>query len=82
MAENPDLKGWVEAMARDLVNMTEAVGVRQFEDRGTEVLELEVDPSEMGRIIGRQGRTVQALRTLLQIAGDRHGRAYDLEIVE
>lgn len=82
MAEQPDVRGWVEAMARDLVDRTDAVSVRQYEDRGTEVLELEVDPSEMGRVIGRQGRTVQALRTLLNVAGDRHGRSYDLEIVE
>jgi predicted RNA-binding protein YlqC (UPF0109 family) len=36
----------------------------------------------MGRVIGRQGRTVQALRTLLDVAADKHGRSYDLEIVE
>ena len=82
MAGEPDVKAWVEAMARDLVNHVEAVEVTLVRERGTEVLELVVDPAEMGRVIGRQGRTVQALRTLLRIAGERHGRSYDLEILE
>jgi predicted RNA-binding protein YlqC (UPF0109 family) len=36
----------------------------------------------MGRVIGRQGRTVQALRTLMAVAGARHGRSYELEIID
>jgi uncharacterized protein len=77
-----DIKAWVETMARDLVDHREAVAVSTFEDDGVLVFELTVDPSELGRVIGRQGRTVQAMRTLLEAAGARHGRYYDLEIVE
>lgn len=78
----PDLKAWVEAMARELVDRPQAVEVGVVEEEGVTVLELAVDPDELGRVIGRQGRTVQALRTLLGVAGARHGRSYDLEILE
>jgi uncharacterized protein len=78
----PDIRGWVEAVARDLVDHPDAVAVTSFEDQGVLVFELSVDPGELGRVIGRQGRTAQALRTLLEAAGARHGQYYELEIVE
>ena len=78
----PDIKGWVEAVARDLVDRPDAVAVNAFEDQGVLVFELSVDPGELGRVIGRQGRTAQALRTLLEAAGARHGQYYELEIIE
>lgn len=77
-----DLKGWVEAMARRLVDRPDQVTVRVVEEDDADVAELSVAPEEMGRVIGRQGRTVQALRTLLDVAGDKEGRAYDLEILD
>jgi len=78
----PNIKEWVESLARDLVDHPEAVSVSSFEDEGVLVYELTVDPSELGRVIGRQGRTVQAVRTLLEAAGARHDRYYELEIIE
>lgn len=78
----PDMRGWVEAMARDLVDRPEAVEVRLVEEDDVDVYELAVEPEEMGRVIGRQGRTAQALRTLMGVAGARHGRNYDLEILD
>jgi predicted RNA-binding protein YlqC (UPF0109 family) len=69
-------------MARDLVDQPERVEVRMIEEDGFEVLTVSVAPEEMGRVIGRQGRTVEAMRTLLDAAGDKHGRSYDLEILE
>jgi predicted RNA-binding protein YlqC (UPF0109 family) len=78
----PDLRGWVEAMARDLVDRPDTVEVRLVEEDDADILELTVDPDEMGRVIGRQGRTAQALRTLLGVAGARHGRSYELEILD
>jgi predicted RNA-binding protein YlqC (UPF0109 family) len=77
-----NIKTWVETLARDLVDHTGAVSVGSFEDDGVLVFELTVDPSELGRVIGRQGRTVQAMRTLLEAAGARDGQYYELEIVE
>ena len=78
----PDIGAWVATMARDLVDHPEAVTVTSFEEEGVTVFELSVDSSELGRVIGRQGRTAQALRTLLEAAGARHGTYYELEIVE
>lgn len=78
----PDLRGWVEAMAKDLVDRPESVEVRLVEEDGGDLFELAVEPEEMGRVIGRQGRTAQALRTLLGVAAAAHGRHYDLEILD
>jgi len=80
--EESVIKSWVVELARDLVDLPDAVAVSSFEDEGVLVFELTVDPSELGRVIGRQGRTAQALRTLLEAAGARHGRYYELEILE
>jgi predicted RNA-binding protein YlqC (UPF0109 family) len=82
MAPGPDVRAWVESVARDLVDRPDQVSVQVVKEEGTTVLELEVDPDELGRVIGRQGRTAQAMRTLLAVAGARHGAAYDLEILE
>jgi len=79
---DPDVRLWVEAVARDLVDHPETVEVRAVEEDGATVLELLVDPQEMGRVIGRQGRTAQALRTLLAVAGAKLGANYELEILE
>lgn len=78
----PDMRRWAEEMTRDLVDKTEAVEVEIFEEDGVMVLEVAVDPTEMGRVIGRQGRTVQAMRTLLEVAGAKQGVDYELEILE
>ena len=81
-ANLPDVRAWVEMMARELVDQSEAVDVRLVEEPEADVLELEVDPQEIGRVIGRQGRTVGALRTLLSAAGMKYGRNYELEILD
>jgi hypothetical protein len=82
MAAERDLGAWVEAMARDLVDRPDQVSVSRYEDEGVLVFELTVAPDELGRVIGRQGRTAQALRALLEAAGEKDGKSYDLEIVE
>lgn len=81
-AAAPDIKAWVEAIGRDLVDRGDAVAVSSFEEDGVTVFELTVDPEELGRVIGRQGRTAEAIRTLLEVAGTRHGMYYDFEIVD
>lgn len=81
-AAAPDIKAWVEAIGRDLVDRGDAVAVSSFEEDGVTVFELTVDPEELGRVIGRQGRTAEAIRTLLEVAGGRHGMYYDFEILD
>ena len=61
----------------------ESVDVREVErDRSTTVIEVRVAQPDVGKIIGRQGRTIKALRSLLHAAGQKQGRRYVLEIVE
>ena len=73
----------VELIVRKLVREPESVDVREVErDRSTTVIEIRVAQSDVGKVIGRQGRTVKALRSLLYAAGQKKGRRYVLEIVE
>ena len=73
----------VELIVRHLVREAEAVDVREVErDRSTTVIEIRVAEGDVGKVIGRQGRTVKALRSLLYAAGQKHNRRYILEIVE
>lgn len=77
------MKEAVELIVRHLVREAEAVDVREVErDRSTTVIEIRVAEGDVGKIIGRQGRTVKALRSLLYAAGQKHNRRYILEIVE
>lgn len=73
----------VELIVRALVREAESVDVRAVErDRRTTIIEVRVAQEDMGKIIGRQGRTVKALRSLLHAAGQKHDRRYVLELVE
>ena len=73
----------VELIVKHLVREGEAVDVREVErDRSTSVIEVRVAQPDVGKIIGRQGRTVKALRSLLHAAGEKPRRRYVHEIVE
>ena len=77
------MRDLVEYLAKALVDRPDDVTVEEFEeDDGTVVFELTVAEDDVGKIIGRQGRTVKALRSLLHAAGQKHNRRYVLEIVE
>ena len=73
----------VELIVKHLVREVESVDVREVErDRSTSVIEIRVAQADVGKVIGRQGRTVKALRSLLHAAGEKQRRRYLLEIVE
>ena len=77
------MKEAVELILKKLVRDAEAVDVREVErDRSTTVVEVRVAQEDVGKVIGRQGRTVKALRSLLHAAGQKHNRRYVLDIVE
>jgi len=71
----------VEYIARALVTKPDAVVVREVEGADATILELSVAPEDMGRVIGKQGRVANAMRTLLRVAAVRDGRQITLEIV-
>lgn len=75
-----DLKGLIEAVAKALADQPEAVSVRQSERRGATVYELQVASGDLGRVIGRQGRTAAALRTLLSTAAEEDDLRVSLDI--
>jgi predicted RNA-binding protein YlqC (UPF0109 family) len=74
-----DLVLW---LARELVDRKDAVKVDAIERDRSTVLELTVDPDDLGRVIGRGGRTAKALRTVLDAAARKEGRRAVLDILD
>ncbi len=74
-----DLVLW---LARELVDRKDAVRVDAVERDRSVVLELEVDPSDVGRVIGRGGKTAKAMRTVLDAAARVQGRRAVLDILD
>jgi predicted RNA-binding protein YlqC (UPF0109 family) len=72
----------VEMIAKALVDKPEEVSVRPVEGEQVRVLELRVDPSDLGKIIGKKGRTAKSIRTLLGAAGMKLKKRFTLEILE
>jgi uncharacterized protein len=80
-SENADpIKAVVEVVARALVDHPDAVRVTENERRGPKVYSLSTAAGDMGKIIGRQGRTAAALRTLVALTAEKHGKRAQLDI--
>jgi predicted RNA-binding protein YlqC (UPF0109 family) len=78
----PPLKDLVLFLARALVEHPDQVSVEEIEEPDAVVYELKVAESDLGRVIGRQGRTAKALRTVLSAASAKMRRRAILEILE
>ena len=76
------MKEAVEKLVKSLVGHPDAVEVSETEDGRTVRIEVRVADGDMGRLIGREGRTVKAIRSLLFYAGQKHGKRYQLDLVE
>ena len=74
------IKAVVEVVARALVDHPDAVRVTENERRGLKVYSLSTALGDMGKIIGRQGRTAAALRTLVALTAEKHGKRAQLDI--
>lgn len=77
-----DARLMVEEIAKSLVKHEDQVKVREEQDQGTTVLELLVGEEDLGRVIGKQGRTARSMRTLLNALSNKTRKRYQLEIVE
>lgn len=69
-------------IVKSLVDESDNVDIREVERNGSTLIEVRVAPSDVGKIIGKQGKTIRALRSLVRIAGAKKNRRYQLEIVE
>jgi predicted RNA-binding protein YlqC (UPF0109 family) len=76
------MKELVEAIAKALVDNPDQVHVRAIEGEQVTVFELRVQKSDLGQVIGRQGRTAQAIRTILGAVGMKLRKRFTLEILE
>ena len=76
------MKDLIESIAKALVDKPDEVQVSEVAGEETVALELRVSQEDLGRVIGRKGQTVIAMRTILNAAGTRSGRKYLLEILE
>ena len=72
----------VEFIAKSLVDHPDKVEVREIEGEKTTVIELKVAPEDLGKVIGRQGRTARAIRTLLAAVARKQNKRAVLEILE
>jgi len=75
------MKELVEYIARSIVTMPDAVVVTEETNPDNIILKLQVAPEDRGRVIGKQGRVAQAMRTLLRVAAIREGVRVQLEIL-
>ncbi len=76
------MKALVEYLARALVDKPEAVELTSTPQDGAVLYELKVAPDDIGKVIGRDGRTVNALRTVVQAAAQKKGEKARLEIID
>ena len=76
------MQAFLEQVVKGLVVHPDAVNITEVEQERTTVYELRLDPSDVGRVIGRSGRTVNAIRTLLQAGSAKAGKFTRLDIID
>ncbi|MBV6496888.1 MAG: KH domain-containing protein [Acidobacteria bacterium ACB1] len=76
------MKEAVERIITALVGEPDVVEITEIEDGKNVRLEVRVAPHDMGRIIGREGRTVKAIRNILFAAGQKHNKRFHLDLIE
>ena len=82
MDDGGSMRELIEVVAKALVDFPDQVEVNVVEGQQTTVLELRVAPADLGKVIGKQGRTARAVRTILGAAGMKLRKRFVLEILE
>jgi len=82
VGKGANVKELVQEIAKVLVDHPDEVSVKEVEGEQVTVLELRVAPGDVGKVIGKQGRTARSIRTLLGAAGVKLNRRFTLEILE
>lgn len=81
MDPNSSFKELVEYIVTSLVDNPDQVSVSETDDRNTIVLEIRVASSDMGRVIGKGGKVVNSIRTLVQVLAAKQGKRVSLEVL-
>jgi predicted RNA-binding protein YlqC (UPF0109 family) len=81
-AASEELRALIEYLAKALVDLPNQVNVKQIEGEQTTVIELKVAKEDLGKVIGKQGRTARAIRTILNGASTKLKKRTVLEIIE
>ena len=82
MNRKADIKGLLEYLVKNLVEKPEEVRIEQLDREGALILELKVSGDDRGRVIGKQGKTIKAIRKLLSAAASGSDRRIAVELVE
>jgi len=80
--QSGDMRALIEQIAKALVDEPDQVSVNQIDAAQDNVLELKVAPNDLGKVIGKQGRTARAMRNLLSATGIKFHKRFTLEILE
>mgnify|MGYP000190135974 FL=1 len=76
------MKAFVEFVVRSVATRPEAVEVEEAEEAGVRVFRIRVAPDDVGRVIGRQGQVIQAMRTILRAVAARRGERVQVELAQ
>lgn len=76
------MQAFVEYVVKNLVDRPDAVTITPIQENNVTIYELRVHPTDMGKIIGRQGATIQAIRALLLVGSAKRGLRTSLEVIE
>jgi len=80
--QEADMKDLLEYLARALVDNPDGVEVTSVEGERSVILQLRVDPDDVGKVIGKKGRIAQAMRTLVKASATKEGRSAIVEIID
>ena len=76
------MKAFLEYVLKNLVDAPEFVSVQQTSHSGKMTLEVRVKPSDVGKVVGKQGQTIAAIRSIVNAAASRYGGTVEVDIVE